>query len=53
VTFAAAKGKLKVKTPFNAIEKWFELDSKIFKENPIDFKNKLLFLKNSKQGTTL
>jgi len=41
--------ELKVKTPFNAIEKWFDLDPKIFKENPIDFENKLLLLKNSKQ----
>jgi hypothetical protein len=26
--------ELKVKTPFNAVEKWDELDPKIFKENP-------------------
>ena len=37
--------ELKVKTPFNAIEKWFELDEDIFNQNPIDFKNKILSLK--------
>lgn len=36
--------ELKVKTPFNAVEKWFELDPKIFKENPNQFKNKILNL---------
>ena len=38
--------ELKVKTPYNAVEKWFELDPNIFKINPIDFKNKILLLKN-------
>ena len=38
--------ELKVKTPFNAIEKWYELDEKIFKQKPIGFKNKILSLKN-------
>jgi transposase-like protein len=37
--------ELKVKTPFNAIEKWYELDEKIFKQEPNDFKNKILSLK--------
>lgn len=37
--------ELKVKTPFNAIEKWFELDEDIFNQKPIDFKNKILSLK--------
>lgn len=36
--------ELKVKTPFNAIEKWFELKPKIFKQNPTDFKTKFLNL---------
>jgi hypothetical protein len=36
-----------VKTPFNAVEKWYELDPEIFKENPIDFENKILNLKVS------
>lgn len=37
--------ELKVKTPFNAIEKWYQLDFKIFKINPEKFKNKILSLK--------
>ena len=46
--------ELKVKTPFDAVEKWFELDEKIFKLNPEHFKQKILSLKgkqvvNSKQ----
>ena len=36
--------ELKVKTPFNAIEKWFELDSEIFIMKPDGFKNKILSL---------
>lgn len=41
--------ELKVKTPFDAVEKWFELDEKIFNQNPADFKNKVLNLKSFKQ----
>ncbi len=37
--------ELKVKTPFNAVEKWYELDPEIFKEKPDNFKNKILNLK--------
>jgi len=29
------EGELKVKTPFDAIEKWCELDPEIFKDNLI------------------
>lgn len=36
--------ELKVKTPFNAIEKWHEIKPEIFKENPLRFKNKILAL---------
>jgi len=36
--------ELKVKTPYNAVEKWYELDPEIFKEKPIDFENKLINL---------
>ncbi len=36
--------ELNVKTPFNAIEKWYELKPEIFTEKPIVFKNKLLKL---------
>jgi transposase-like protein len=39
--------ELKVKTPFNAVEKWHELDPEIFKEKPIEFKNKILNLKRT------
>lgn len=37
--------ELKVKTPFDAIEKWYEIDSTIFKEKPCLFKEKILNLK--------
>jgi transposase InsO family protein len=37
--------ELKVKTPIEAIYKWFELKPEIFNQNPVDFKNKLLNLK--------
>ena len=38
--------ELNVKTPLNAVEKWYELDPKIFKQNPVEFENKILLLKN-------
>lgn len=40
--------ELKVKTPFNAVEKWFEIKPEIFKENPSDFKKKILTLNSNK-----
>lgn len=36
--------ELKVKTPFNAVEKWYEINPDIFKEKPCDFKTKILLL---------
>ena len=39
--------ELKVKTPFNAVEKWNELDPEIFKEKPTQFQNKILNFKIS------
>jgi transposase-like protein len=36
--------ELKVKTPHNAVEKWFDLDPGIFKINPRLFENKILNL---------
>jgi len=36
--------ELNVKTPLNAIEKWYELEPEIFKETPKEFENKLLNL---------
>jgi transposase-like protein len=37
--------ELNVKTPFDAVVKWHELDEKTFNQNPDDFKNKILNLK--------
>ena len=34
--------ELGVKTPFNAIEKWYQLKPTIFNQKPVDFKNKFL-----------
>lgn len=49
--------ELKVKTPFDAVEKWYELDPEIYKLKPDEFKNKILNLKHNtsckKKGTTL
>lgn len=39
--------ELKVKTPFQAIEKWYEIKPEIFKENPSDFKQKILSLNSN------
>ena len=36
--------ELNVKTPFQAIEKWFMLKPEIFKQNPSEFKNKIILL---------
>lgn len=41
--------ELNVKTPFNAVEKWHELDPEIFKQKPDEFKSKILNLKINKQ----
>ena len=38
--------ELNVKTPFDAIEKWFQLEPLLFKENPLIFKNKFITLLN-------
>jgi transposase-like protein len=39
--------ELKVKTPLNAVEKWYEIKPEIFTEKPLDFKNKILLLKSN------
>lgn len=45
--------ELNVKTPFQAIEKWYELEPEIFKITPKQFKNKILNLqKNNSQLTS-
>lgn len=41
--------ELKVKTPFDAVEKWYQIDPEIFNQNPSEFKNKILILKILKQ----
>jgi len=41
--------ELNVKAPINAIEKWFEIEPEIFKENQLQFKHKVLYLHQSKQ----
>lgn len=41
--------ELKVKTPLNAIEKWFEIKPEIFKEKPLEFQEKILLLKTNKK----
>jgi len=38
--------ELKVKTPMQAIEKWYELEPDIFKITPIEFQNKLINLQS-------
>jgi len=43
--------ELNVKTPYDAIEKWFEINPEIFNQNPLQFKNKILNLTRIKQGT--
>jgi len=40
--------ELNVKTPFQAIEKWFILSPEIFKITPNEFKNKILNLNSNK-----
>lgn len=42
--------ELNVKTPLNAIYKWYELEPELFKEKPCDFENKILNLQSIKQG---
>jgi len=37
--------ELNVKTPFDAIEKWFKIKPEIFNQNPSQFKNKILSLR--------
>ncbi len=36
--------ELKVKTPMDAIEKWYKLKPEIFKTTPNEFRNKILTL---------
>jgi len=38
------RNELNVKTPFEAIEKWYQLKPEIFRITPTEFKQKLLLL---------
>ncbi len=38
--------ELDVKTPFQAIEKWYQIEPELFKITPDEFKNKILDLQN-------
>ena len=38
------KKELNIKTPFEAVEKWYELKPEIFLQKPLEFKNKILLL---------
>ena len=40
------KRELGVKTPFEAVEKWYELKPELFLENPTQFKNKVVLLQH-------
>jgi len=39
--------ELKVKTPFDAIEKWYGIKPELFKQTPLEFKTKILHLHNT------
>ena len=39
--------ELKVRTPMQAVEKWYQINPKIFKEKPEDFKKKIANLTNT------
>ena len=41
------RSELSVKTPFDAVEKWYKIKPEIFKQNPSDFKQRLLRLTSS------
>jgi transposase-like protein len=42
---SGVRKELNVKTPYQALEKWFEINPKIFNKNPIEFKNKIVNFK--------
>ena len=44
---SSLKTEIGVKTPFDAIKYWFKLFPEIFKETPIEFKEKLLTIKKN------
>ena len=46
---SGVRKELNVKTPYQALEKWYEINPKIFNKIPIKFKNKILTLKTIRQ----
>ena len=44
---SSLRTEINVKTPFEAIEYWFNLNPDLFKENPIDFKSKILKIRQN------
>ena len=44
---SSLRTEIGVKTPFEAIEYWFKLNPILFIENPIDFKNKILKIRQN------
>ena len=44
---SSLRSEIGVKTPFEAIEYWFKLAPELFKEDPIDFKNKILKIRQN------
>jgi hypothetical protein len=42
--YGSLKKEPGVRTPFEAVEKWYELKPEILLENPPEFKEKILFL---------
>jgi transposase InsO family protein len=55
-THGSLKKELKIKTPIQAVENWYQQHPELFKETPQDFKTKLLNLQhsnNQEKSTTL
>jgi hypothetical protein len=44
---SSLRTELSVKTPFEALEFWFELNPELFKQDLIEFKKKLLRMKKN------
>jgi hypothetical protein len=44
---SSLRTEIGVKTPFEAIEYWFKLSPELFKETPLEFKEKFLTIKKN------
>jgi hypothetical protein len=44
---SSLRSEIGVKTPFEALEYWFQLDPSFFKEDLVEFKKKLLNMKRN------